>query len=132
MTASRLLENYLLNRQDTQCDRRNPEIGNNQDMQELEERKYDILICSDPTSQTSNINEMVRKWGALMKNGDICLVFPDADRERQELVKRLDVAELYVNEVGEEWFAPEFYQMHEIDRGMVLTVLTKGSPLSEL
>ncbi|MDE7223492.1 MAG: glycosyltransferase [Acetatifactor sp.] len=131
MTSSRLLENYLQNRQDIQCDSLNPELGDEQDLQGFEGEQYDILICPDLISQAGNTDEMALKWSRIMKNGGVCLVFPASGREGDR-VKRLAAAELYVNEVGEEWFGAEFYRKHQIDSGMVLVVLTKDGPLSEL
>ena len=132
MSSSRLVENYLLNRQDMQCDSLNPEAEDVLVLQGLEGEQYDILICPDLPSQRGNIDEMVREWSRIMKAGGVCLLFPTFGREGQDSLKRLVVTELYVNEVGEEWFGAEFYRTHGIDREMVLPVLTKAGPLAEL
>lgn len=126
MTSSRLVENYLLNRQDAQCDSLRPETGEAQVTRSFEGERYDILICPDLIPQTGNADEMMREWSRIMKSGGVCLVFPTSGREW------LAALELCVNEVGEEWFGAEFYRTCGLDSGMVLPVLTKDGPLTEL
>ncbi len=129
MTSSSLVEKYLLNRWDMQCDSLDPETGDVQAMRGFEGGRYDILICPDPASQTGNVDELAREWGRIMKTGGVCLVFPTSGREWQDNVNWLTASELCVNEVGEEWFGAEFYRNHGLDSGMALTVLTKDGVL---
>lgn len=129
MTSSRLVENYLMNRQDVQCDSLKPETGDVQVMRGFEGERYDILICPDLTSQTGNADEMAGEWSRIMKSDGVCLVFPTFGREWQDNKDWLAALELCVNEVGEEWFGAEFYQTCGLDSGMVLPVLTKSRKL---
>lgn len=132
MASSRRVENYLLRREDIQCDSLDPETEDMRFMRELADETYDVLILPDLSSQTGNIGETLEMWNRLMKTGGICLAYPAVDRKWQERVEQIDGMELCVSEVGEEWFGTEYYQTHGIDRELLLTVFTRGNSLSEL
>lgn len=130
MISSRLIKNYLLRRRDTQFDQLNPETDDTRTIQGLEEERYDILICPDFSHQTDTTGQMIREWGRIMKTGGVCLIYPYSIW--QGSMKWLTASPLCVSEKGKEWFGAMFYSTCGIEDGMVLPILTKGGPLSEL
>lgn len=132
LMPSRLLNNYVLNRMDIQCESMEPATDDAYALRGIGTEQYDILVCPAFSEWTDYGDSIWREVYRGMKPGGICLLPLPPTREEQKYIRRLEALGFYVNIIGENWFGEEFYRAHGFERSMVFWALTKDGALIEL
>lgn len=132
MTQSRLLNNYMLNREDILCEIPKPHTDSVSILRTSKKEQYDLLICPLSSERTDYTDSVWREVSRVMKPGGICLLLPPLDHGERDYTEGLDSWGFYVNIVGENWFGEDFYRIHGFDNRQIILALTKGRALTEM
>lgn len=129
-------------------------------MDMVEDETYDIIICSHVLEHIENDISAMGELYRILKPDGVCLVlvpliiglaetdeqwgrgeeenwrrFGQGDHSRlygrMDLIRRLQSAGFYVNELGKEWFGEELYEKSGFDDSDVLYVATRQLRLTE-
>lgn len=126
-----------------------------QNMDMVEDESYDILVCSHVLEHVQDDEKAMRELYRITKREGVCLVLvpllvglEETDEQwgcgesenwrrfgqndhcrlyaKKDFIARLQKAGFFVNELGEDWFGKEFYDLYGFDGNSILYVGTKG------
>lgn len=132
-----------------------------QDMYMVRDETYDVIICSHVLEHVEDDAKAILELKRILKPKGLCIVlvplivgknetdekwgcselenwrlFGQGDHARlygkKDFINKFESNGFFVNELGEEWFGKDFFEIHGFDQYSLLYVMTKDSSILSL